>query len=283
MNGWQRAFDVQMGLWHRWGETDIERYVYERFAWRANEETLEMLHQAVGLMRQTMLLADPIFVSADMCKLIEVAQESFYPEPLHASELITPCGFLFFEQPIEVWTGTPGDQVRIPYAAFCWIGIEHRKWEGPFSIALATFDTLTSTDGLPGVQDLQRWDFEESAKSRYFGWWRLAQTTFRLMQEFKPVHRSQATLARGARRRAQRVGFEPREITVVTLRRKRGLSEHLGGTANYSHRFPVSGHWRNQWYPTLGKHRMKWIAPYVKGPHDKPFIPTSRRAFKFIR
>ena len=289
MSEWQRAFDVQMGLWHRWENTDVERFVQDRLGFRgASELEKAAMRQSLEAMKKTMLLADPIFVSADMCKLIEVAQESFYPEPMYPDELITPCGFLLFEEPIEVLNGHPGDQVRMPYVGLSWIGIENREQSGVFALALTTYDAMHQfdgviRDGLPGVWDLQMWQFGVAAENRYVGWWRLAQTTFRLMQEFKPVSRTQATLARAARRRAQRVGFEPREITVVTLRRERGLSEHLGGSANYSHRFIRSAHWRNQWYPTLGQHRKKWIEATVVGSKDLPFKPTRGRAFRFIR
>lgn len=36
------------------------------------------------------------------------------------------------------------------------------------------------------------------------------------------------------------------------------------------HRWVVSGHWRNQWYPKRGLHRPKWIPGHVKGPEGAP-------------
>jgi hypothetical protein len=72
---------------------------------------------------------------------------------------------------------------------------------------------------------------------------------------------------------------------IVRLRREAG-DEPPGeenGEANYSHRFIVSGHWRNQWYPSEKLHRQIWISPYVKGPEDKPLIVRPRRVFQWQR
>lgn len=39
------------------------------------------------------------------------------------------------------------------------------------------------------------------------------------------------------------------------------------------HRFIVSGHWRGQAYgPNHSERRRQWIAPFVKGPRDKPLV-----------
>lgn len=41
----------------------------------------------------------------------------------------------------------------------------------------------------------------------------------------------------------------------------------------YDHRFIVSGHWREQAYgPNHSERRRQWIAPFVKGPRDKPLV-----------
>jgi len=37
----------------------------------------------------------------------------------------------------------------------------------------------------------------------------------------------------------------------------------------WSHRWLVKGHWRNQWYPSEQRHALRWIPTYIKGPEDK--------------
>jgi hypothetical protein len=42
----------------------------------------------------------------------------------------------------------------------------------------------------------------------------------------------------------------------------------------------VTGHHRNQWYPSLNDHRMIWVAPYIKGPED---APLKERIYRVVR
>jgi hypothetical protein len=114
---------------------------------------------------------------------------------------------------------------------------------------------------------------------------RLVQSTLALMRDFRPASRysSRERPDRASRKRAKRVGLPEREITVVRLRRDQKSSENTGTSIDYAFRFMVSGHWRNQWFPSLQTHRQTWIAPYVKGPDDKPFRPPQRRVFNLYR
>lgn len=41
--------------------------------------------------------------------------------------------------------------------------------------------------------------------------------------------------------------------------------ERTGGGGSPRYAFAVRGHWRNQWYPSLGLHRPKFIHPFMKG------------------
>jgi hypothetical protein len=56
-----------------------------------------------------------------------------------------------------------------------------------------------------------------------------------------------------------------------------------GEGPDWQYRWITRGHWRNQWYPSLGEHRQIWIAPYVKGPEDKPFKAPDLRVWTFNR
>jgi hypothetical protein len=74
----------------------------------------------------------------------------------------------------------------------------------------------------------------------------------------------------------------PSEVTVVDVRHK---YRYTSGTRSaseieYSRRWLVIGHWRWQPYKDAEtrewtKKRI-WIAPYIKGPDDKPFVATKR-------
>lgn len=76
-------------------------------------------------------------------------------------------------------------------------------------------------------------------------------------------------------RRAKKEGRTrpPSNIRIVNLRRAKGPSTpHPDVEHNWTHQWIVSGHWRNQWLASVKEHRLQWIAPYVKGPADKPLI-----------
>jgi len=72
----------------------------------------------------------------------------------------------------------------------------------------------------------------------------------------------------------------PTEVTIVQYRRVETDKEYSGeSSVEWSHRWIVRGHWRWQPYKTIdGKDDVKriWIAPFMKGPDDKPLILTDK-------
>lgn len=83
--------------------------------------------------------------------------------------------------------------------------------------------------------------------------------------------------SRPARRRMEKLGQPVESVTVVRLRRVVGDHASPGGTVDWSHRWIVSGFWRRQFLPSVRSHRWQWIAPYVKGPAEKPLVLKERR------
>jgi hypothetical protein len=108
------------------------------------------------------------------------------------------------------------------------------------------------------------------------------QALWALMREFVP---SRERVPRATRRRAIRADFpEPNDVTVIRLRRQSPHYHHDGESTpiEWDHRWIVRGHWRNQWHPSTHTHRQRFIAPYVKGPEDKPLRVTPK-AVEFLR
>lgn len=72
-------------------------------------------------------------------------------------------------------------------------------------------------------------------------------------------------------------------VRVVQLRRNeypKREGESSDEHREYSCRFGVDGHWRNQPYgPKSGDRRLTYILPFVKGPADKPFKIPARKVF----
>lgn len=83
---------------------------------------------------------------------------------------------------------------------------------------------------------------------------------------------------RAVMRRAQRAGITiPTSVNIISLRRlvEQGRifpDESDLSDPRWSHRWWTRGHWRQQWYPSLGMHQWIYIDPFVKGPADKPII-----------
>lgn len=90
---------------------------------------------------------------------------------------------------------------------------------------------------------------------------------------------------RARRRRAQRAGL-PARVTVVHLRNLEARRAPGESLVQWSHRWAVRGFWRWQVCGpdhsqaqeiAPGKWRARiWIAPYVKGPADKPLIISEK-------
>lgn len=97
---------------------------------------------------------------------------------------------------------------------------------------------------------------------------------------------------RPARRRVEQVVSKlPLVLTsdgvrVVQLRKRHynltSSAEHEADR-EYTCQWVVRGHWRQQWYPSLQRNQPKWIAPYVKGPEDKPLKPPRATVFAVVR
>ena len=75
-------------------------------------------------------------------------------------------------------------------------------------------------------------------------------------------------LDRHAAKRLARSKFS--ELRVLELTHG-ATTQSRGGTVEWSHRWMVRGHWRDQpCGPGRASRRLTWIDPYIKGPADKP-------------
>jgi len=110
------------------------------------------------------------------------------------------------------------------------------------------------------------------------------QVLFRLLQQTIVTH-APGRPARPVRRRCKRYEFPERNVVIVRLRRPTTptADDSDPRPVEWSHRWLVGGHWRNQWFPSLGVHRQVYISPYVKGPTDKPLIPRKTRIFDWSK
>lgn len=93
--------------------------------------------------------------------------------------------------------------------------------------------------------------------------------------------------SRQVRRQLARHGKKPEDVRVVSLRRTAHGTLHEGPgehrDVEWSCQWIVSGHWREQWYPSAGQHRPVFVAPYIKGPEDKPLKSPGEKIYAVVR
>ncbi|GIG67779.1 hypothetical protein Pen01_40740 [Phytomonospora endophytica] len=107
-------------------------------------------------------------------------------------------------------------------------------------------------------------------------WARMVLGAFQLARQANLADESVERTPRPERRRAIKDGIPERDVRIIKLRSALAADrdDEAGSDSGreYRHRWVVRGHWRNHWYPSLGDHRPKWIAPYLKGPDGAPLL-----------
>lgn len=252
--------------------------------------TLILEEGANELLADTLLRASPFFVSREMCEIAQQALATFRSEPIHHADLLADEGFMFFEKPLFLGTeGPAGDEdARWYVKASAWTLVRD-AYRQPNGLAIFPFELRDPLPNAPAATPSPGasipFDTDRPYSDGVF-YWHLApmHVAMKLASEWKPASRYSAHPDRAARRQAKKLEFPERETIVVHLRRVRPVHEgEPSSSVEWSHRWMVSGHWRNQWFPTQKRHKQIWIHPYVKGPEDKPLAPAKPRVFTWTR
>ena len=164
--------------------------------------------------------------------------------------------------------GPDGREIPVPLASGCASWPYHKPWS----------DVRAGQCGLKWNGDASRKEADTNLELL----WHAAASQFWLRS--KVATRSSLPLSRSARRRAMRAEVDPHAVQVITLRQ----AEPSGSAADheaheYSCRWLVSSHWRQQYMPSTGTHRPTLIPPHVKGPADKPLRLHSGKAYRVSR
>jgi hypothetical protein len=258
---------------------------------------------------QTVAGARTYLVAEDMLTLAEHASKTMPVEPLAEDDLPAPNGFMTFERGLAL-PDVRGNEVVM--SAFAWrryhfegnTGIIWTYYSDPSDERDCSYDIppeyrlrvrllLLGEDmeffgRQPAAPDVIADHFKESGCTpeiatetvRYMR--TLPMALWAMMRDYAAV--DEVAADRPTRRRLAKAGSPVRpNVLVVKLRRpKHEADDHVPGSVEWSRRWIVNGHWRRQWYATLGMHRAKWIAPFVKGPADKPLVVT-RKVHHLVR
>lgn len=211
----------------------------------------------------------PLFwVSPEMATLCVHAAKSMPNQPLRDTDLPSPTGFCYFGAPVAgisavfwgvrdggVWVQPLEAANRPMQAAFWKWGVSPNEFLEPGSVSHL------------GVEESREVSAEEG-RHRFHS----ILTFWTLCQQRLAAPKSERA-PRAARKFAERRHFDVSLIRVVRLRRQKAHTDEVLETGvDWTHRWMVNGHWRNQWLPSVKAHRLQWIAPYVKGPEDKPLV-----------
>lgn len=260
--------------------------------------------------------ADPYWVSADMLDVVDAAAPSMPGEVLHVEDLPSPAGFAVLERSV-IRRDVRGR--RISFRAVSWwavasdgygSGVLYALWTdaeepeddinadlGTSRRALGRFQLMHAGvmpfDTDPATIPLQEREQgegppllpPEQVEAQAVESWRWHLTFWRMMGQ-RIAHTTEARPDRATARRLARTTLAaPEFVQVVTLRQYRDKQPPVDGEGEgvrWSRRWIVGGHWRNQWYASLGRHRAIWIAPFVKGPADKDLV-VAPRVYRWTR
>lgn len=275
------------------------------------------------LYEKTLESKDIYYVGPDFCRLIDSARKTLPDDVnFDRTWMPTTSGWLFAETPIILppmqvdaigklkKDSSPKRRIQISLSAWGWVMSDRGVSFCGFQTGAVDTDTgeviqqsseffpltyFTLTDGQNLRDRVTVFEENTAGQKDYIAYkddiWqhevRWIYTAF-LMFDQRLLASRKHRVDRGERRRMERAGREVvDDINVVTLRRYlEGGPERAEGQSDeewYSIRFEVSGHWRQQYYPSTSTHKPLWILPFEKGPKDAPFREKKKRVFAAVR
>lgn len=225
------------------------------------------------------------WLGTDACELIEAAWESMPPTTLTRDLAPDPSGFLCFERIHWGIASDRPDPVRVDYLQWfptrikgrdalsivCWQDGITAGREIPYTGPLGRADWLYGDDTdapLPGLDPAALPSVVEDR--------RLLACIWQLSSQASITDAVDSDVDRPTRRRLERRRQSVPKVRIINLaHRHRAVSGDPGGhrDVEWTRRWIVSGHWRQQACgPGRTQHRPVYIAPFIKGPEDKPLV-----------
>lgn len=144
---------------------------------------------------------------------------------------------------------------------------DQAQWGLHRLVVCHTFMWFTGEEGA-AVED---WQHTDRFRRWLAAFWTLVKQPVPGRKSMVALHEVQPD--RPLRKRLERLSLTQQHVTFITLRHIQQREKAEGEDAKYvewTHRWLVDGHWRNQYYPSDNTHRQIYINGYVKGPEDKP-------------
>jgi hypothetical protein len=285
------ALISQLSLLDYWRQnTEESQFIYERLDRRLTPISARSLQQHIT---DIFSRADTYYISEEIADVLVGGFDTLPSTPLGEVRPNSRYGWAFFQRPIACPFPTQFDHM--------W-EIKGLAW-GPFGrgnsaggLNLGVFVRSPQSSHLP-CSGMTSWPWESGWESlgeeiaqdgvadRELADWirKLAFAFFAFIrQECVSIQTTPAS--RPIRRHLPKAYTAEPVIKIIQLRRRSPAT--TSGTAeqrDYSCRWLVRGHWRNQFYPSSQSHRPRFIPAYVKGPDDKPLKATKSAIFAVVR
>jgi hypothetical protein len=273
--------DAVMVQYHRmydgeWPAVMTDPYLFAR----------ETARESAGIIAD----ADLIWCDPPMVALLAAASDTYPATPIEPRHLVSPSGIVIFSEPVPaVWDDPTGTQAIHRLSAITWASLVASDGQLAVSVVgwirawrQATYRPLnlrvrcrelqihTSAYGHFGAPTSDAGG--PASPSRM-----LQTLTALLRSPLVSVENTERAASSGSPRRPP----APSTIRRVYLRRpEHGASELQAARdarAGRRHRGHwVSGHWKNQWYPSVEEHRERWIEGYPRGDFDLGDVPGTK-------
>lgn len=269
--------------------------------------------------RRALANASQWWVSTEMVSILNAAASTI-PEDVCPGELpmIAPCGIVVFETPLLGTDVNDGGEILVDAVTWQTSMVSGPQRERTVCLTMSSYHAFAYVDGelndktaveasdakfagyiwtpigrsdwpLDDRLDQAPFELTELELASFIEDRRWMAALFTLLHQEGISSRTTESPPRPERRRLARDGVEPRQMDVQVVRLRRPRSEEGesgepdGEGRSWSHRWLVGGHWR--WQP-YGKgrelRRLTYIAPYVKGPADKP-LRTPEKVQAWVR
>lgn len=268
---------------------------------RGAAPSVRHLHQMWG---DDLLQAEPYYVAPTICETLYTVAATV-PDGATLTAPLAPShrGFVYLSRPQRVaWKG---HEHGVDWCAFTWAPYAQ------YPPGVDRHDSATMTHAgldfmmyerrgswlIPFCQ--QNWPYGE----RVDGWTPMGPSR---PAEVMPAHdiagqmilaflafvsqrilvSSEQRAERHTRKRMADAGYTHEPVVRVVELRRREFSPHQSTASDpvaWSHRWVVSGHWRQQYYPAADEHRPLFILPYLKGPENRPLKPPRAKVFAVVR
>lgn len=280
-------------MWHspvgmHFGEIDLAR------SYGTDQNLAEYAAGHVMLLRT----AEMYWISREMGALLRYAADSMPLATIEETDLPSPSGFMLFEDPMIGMDSDWPENDNLRIQAIQWGRV---RVQGTWCVNMIFYDR---TENFLRSNKLTRADFPELPELYFLGMscWEIGtsaddfsgfyaaapegqRNSFledrRMIHAFFMLIRQRIADVstrypnRTEKRQAARSNYEHEpNVNVVTLRKTYGerVDPETARQVDWSHRWVVRGFWRNQWHPSEGRHVLRFIDAYVKGPPDKPLV-----------